>query len=52
MQGAGESNGFDPEAVRAKYLAERDKRLVPGRADIVDVRSDPRFVALERRVGL
>ena len=43
MQGAGEIDGFDPEAVRAKYLAERDKRLVPGRADIVDVRSDPRF---------
>ena len=21
---------YDPEAVRAKYLAERDKRLVPG----------------------
>jgi cation diffusion facilitator CzcD-associated flavoprotein CzcO len=44
MQGAGDLDGFDPEAVKAKYLAERDKRLVPGRADIVDVRSDPRFL--------
>ena len=34
---------FDPEAVRAKYLAERDKRLVPGRADIRDLRSDEHF---------
>jgi cation diffusion facilitator CzcD-associated flavoprotein CzcO len=35
--------GFDPEAVRAKYLAERDKRLVPGRSDIRDLGSDERF---------
>jgi len=34
---------YDPEAVRAKYLAERDKRLVPGRADIRDLRTDERF---------
>ena len=34
---------FDPEAVRAKYLAERDKRLVPGRAEIRDLRSDEYF---------
>ncbi len=34
---------FDPEAVQAKYLAERDKRLVPGRAATVDVRHDERF---------
>jgi cation diffusion facilitator CzcD-associated flavoprotein CzcO len=34
---------FDPEAVRAKYLAERDKRLVPGRADIRDLRTDEHF---------
>ena len=34
---------FDPEAVRAKYLAERDKRLVPGRADIRDLSADERF---------
>ncbi|MFZ0226867.1 MAG: NAD(P)-binding protein, partial [Mycobacterium sp.] len=31
---------FDPEAVRAKYLAERDKRLVPGRAAIRDLTHD------------
>jgi cation diffusion facilitator CzcD-associated flavoprotein CzcO len=35
--------GYDPEAVRARYLAERDKRLVPGRADIRDLESDVRF---------
>jgi cation diffusion facilitator CzcD-associated flavoprotein CzcO len=34
---------YDPEAVRAKYLAERDKRLVPGRTDICDLRTDERF---------
>jgi cation diffusion facilitator CzcD-associated flavoprotein CzcO len=34
---------YDPEAVRAKYLAERDKRLVPNRADIRDLRTDERF---------
>jgi len=34
---------YDPEAVRAKYLAERDRRLVPGRADIRDLRHDDRF---------
>jgi len=33
----------DPEAVRAKYLAERDKRLVPGRAEIRDLRADEHF---------
>ena len=32
-----EQGSFDPEAVHAKYLAERDKRLVPGRADIRDL---------------
>src|SRR5580704_11015963 len=42
---AGASRGatYDPEAVRAKYLAERDKRLVPGRADIRDLRTDEHF---------
>ncbi|HTZ09030.1 MAG TPA: NAD(P)/FAD-dependent oxidoreductase [Acidimicrobiales bacterium] len=35
--------GFDPAAVRAKYLAERDKRLVPGRAEIRDLRTDEHF---------
>ena len=34
---------FDPKEIRAKYLAERDKRLIPGRADIQDLRSDERF---------
>ena len=34
---------YDPEAVRAKYLLERDKRLVPGRADIRDLRTDEQF---------
>jgi cation diffusion facilitator CzcD-associated flavoprotein CzcO len=34
---------YDPAAVRAKYLQERDKRLVPGRTDIVDLRRDERF---------
>src|SRR5215469_11771549 len=34
---------YDPDAVRAKYLAERDKRLLPGRADIRDLRTDGFF---------
>src|SRR5689334_17013074 len=34
---------FDPEAVRAKYLAERDRRLVPGRTDTRDLTRDERF---------
>ena len=34
---------FDPEAVRAKYLAERDRRLVPGRAEIRDLERDEQF---------
>jgi len=38
-----DSAGFDPEAVRAKYLAERDRRLVPGRTDIRDLATDQRF---------
>jgi cation diffusion facilitator CzcD-associated flavoprotein CzcO len=33
----------DPAAIRAKYLAERDKRLVPGRAEIRDLDHDDRF---------
>ena len=35
---------YDPQAVQAKYLAERDKRLIPGRADIRDLRSDEHFL--------
>jgi cation diffusion facilitator CzcD-associated flavoprotein CzcO len=34
---------YDPETVRAKYLAERDRRLIPGRADIRDLRTDEHF---------
>jgi cation diffusion facilitator CzcD-associated flavoprotein CzcO len=41
--GTGDGAGYDPEAVRAKYLAERDKRMVPGRTDIRDLRNDQRF---------
>jgi cation diffusion facilitator CzcD-associated flavoprotein CzcO len=39
----GSADGFDPDAVRAKYLAERDKRLVPGRAEIRDLTRDEHF---------
>src|SRR5580704_7479907 len=38
-----QTQNYDPEAVRAKYLAERDKRLVAGRADIRDLRHDEYF---------
>ncbi len=41
--GAGTGATYDPEAVRAKYLAERDKRLVPGRATIRDLKTDEHF---------
>ena len=34
---------YDPDTVRAKYLAERDKRLVPGRAAIRDLQTDEHF---------
>jgi cation diffusion facilitator CzcD-associated flavoprotein CzcO len=43
MTGTNGNAGYDPERVRAKYLAERDKRLVPGRADIRDLRTDEHF---------
>ncbi len=39
----GAAASYDPETVRAKYLAERDKRLVPGRAEIRDLRTDEYF---------
>ena len=42
-QGGRGGAGFDPEAVHAKYLAERDKRLIPGRADIRDLARDEHF---------
>ena len=38
-----QTQNYDREAVRAKYLAERDKRLVAGRADIRDLRYDEFF---------
>ncbi len=41
--GSDGAHGYDPAAVRARYLAERDKRLVPGRADIRDLASDEAF---------
>jgi cation diffusion facilitator CzcD-associated flavoprotein CzcO len=37
------SRAYDPAAVAAKYRAERDKRLVPGRAAIRDLDHDERF---------
>ena len=36
---------YDPAAVKARYLAERDKRLVPGRAAIRDLATDEHFAA-------
>lgn len=42
---AGESD-FDPEVVRAKYLAERDRRLVPTRTAIRDLDNDERCAAV------
>jgi cation diffusion facilitator CzcD-associated flavoprotein CzcO len=39
----GEAGAYDPDAVRARYLAERDRRLVPGRADIRDLSTDSYF---------
>jgi len=35
-----EGAGFDPDAIKAKYLAERDRRLVPGRTDVYDLQAD------------
>src|SRR5665213_2153128 len=34
---------FDPDAVHAKYLEERDKRLIPGRAAIRDLTGEHLF---------
>jgi cation diffusion facilitator CzcD-associated flavoprotein CzcO len=34
---------FDKETVRAKYLAERDRRLVEGRSEIRDLQHDAHF---------
>jgi cation diffusion facilitator CzcD-associated flavoprotein CzcO len=44
MPPKGSSMAFDPEVVHAKYLAERDKRLVPGRSAIRDLNHD-RYIA-------
>jgi cation diffusion facilitator CzcD-associated flavoprotein CzcO len=38
-----DSRQFDRETVRAKYLAERDRRLVEGRSDIRDLQADAEF---------
>src|SRR2546430_12677167 len=38
--GLGAAASYDPEAVRAKYPAERAKRMGPGRTDIRDLRTD------------
>ena len=37
------ATSYDPDAVKARYLAERDKRLLPGRAAIRDLRTDEHF---------
>ena len=37
MKNADDTPHFDPEAVHAKYLEERDKRLIEGRAAIRDL---------------
>ncbi len=42
-EGADGAAHYDPETVRAKYLAERDRRLVPGRSDIRDLGADDFF---------
>jgi len=47
-RGTSGAASYDFKSVRAKYLAERDKRLVPGRAEIRDLRSDERFAHYRR----
>jgi cation diffusion facilitator CzcD-associated flavoprotein CzcO len=42
------ATGYDPDTVKAKYLAERDRRLVPGRTDIRDLATDRHFAHLRR----
>ncbi len=39
---------FDPEAVRSKYLAERDRRLAGDRATVHDLDHDDRFARYRR----
>ena len=43
-----EAAGYDPAVVKAKYLAERDKRLIPGRSDIRDLAQDEHFSGYRR----
>jgi cation diffusion facilitator CzcD-associated flavoprotein CzcO len=38
-----DASRFDKETVRAKYLAERDRRLVEGRSEIRDLQRDANF---------
>ncbi len=45
---SGGAEGYDPEGTRARYRAERDKRLVPGRADIRDLATDEAFAGFRR----
>jgi cation diffusion facilitator CzcD-associated flavoprotein CzcO len=40
---SGELTGFEPEQVRTKYQAERDKRMVEGRAEIHDLAHEEAF---------
>ncbi len=40
MPGPDGAASYDPETVRAKYRAEREKRMVPGRTAIRDLRTD------------
>ena len=47
-QAPGAGPSFDPESVRAKYLAERDRRLVAGRADIRELSQDEHFASYRR----
>ena len=43
MPGTEPPSRYDPETVRAKYLSERDRRLVANRAEIRDLEGDAHF---------
>ena len=43
MSGTEPPAGYNLETVRAKYLSERDRRLVPNRAEMRDLRGDGHF---------
>ena len=47
VRGGGAAS-YDAETTKAKYLAERDRRLVPGRADIRDLEHDAHFAGARR----